>query len=263
MLVLCYHAISDRWDADIAVTPERLERQLALLVRRGYRGMTFTDAVTQPLPGKILAVTFDDGYRSLIDHALPALNRAGVPGTVFVPTDSIGADAPMSWPGLEGWLDGPHTDELMPMSWDEVRQLADAGWEIGSHTRTHPRLTTLHSGALQSELHESRRECEEQVRVRCRSLAYPYGDVDARVVAAARSAGYEAACALPRGRFARPQHLLWPRVGVYGQDRPWRFLLKTSPVTRAARELPAWTAADRLRRAIGHRGRGSAPHPRG
>jgi peptidoglycan/xylan/chitin deacetylase (PgdA/CDA1 family) len=150
----------------------------------------------------------------------------------------------------------------MPMSWDEVRKLADAGWEIGSHTRTHPRLTTVDSGVLEAELRESRRECEEQVRVRCSSLAYPYGDVDARVVAAARSAGYEAACALPRGRFARPQHLLWPRVGVYGQDGPWRFRLKTSPVTRAARELPAWTAADRLRRAIGHRGRRSAPHPR-
>ena len=169
----------------------------------------------------------------------------------------------MRWSGFERWLDGEDAGELTPMSWEEVRKLAAAGWEIGSHTRSHPRLTTLDSAALDAELRESQRECGEQVGVRCRSLAYPYGDVDARVVAAAASAGYEAACALPRGRFDPPQPLLWPRVGVYDLDRPWRFRLKTSPVTRAARELPAWHAADRLRRAVGDRGRRTAFRPRG
>ena len=49
----------------------------------------------------------------------------------------------MAWPGIDQWLGGPHEAELMPMSWDELRRLAEAGWEIGSHSRTHPMLTQL------------------------------------------------------------------------------------------------------------------------
>ncbi len=67
VLVLCYHGVSTTWPADIAVAPSVLERQLAFLVGRGYRGVTFRRAVLEPPPGRALAVTFDDGCRRHTD----------------------------------------------------------------------------------------------------------------------------------------------------------------------------------------------------
>ncbi len=71
----------------------------------------------------------------------------------------------------------------------------------------------------------------------------PYGDVDARVAAAARSAGYSAAASLPKGRFARGNPLDWPRVGVYNADDLRRFRVKSSRPLRAARATPLWDLA--------------------
>jgi peptidoglycan/xylan/chitin deacetylase (PgdA/CDA1 family) len=233
VLVLCYHAVSDHWPSPLAVTPDQLERQLRLLVRRGYRGSTFERAVTAPPAGRALAVTFDDGYRSVLTHARPVLERLGLPGTVFVPTDLIGGQDPLSWPGIDHWIGGPHEDELIGMSWDELGSLYEAGWEIGSHTCSHPRLSRLDDVELQRELRDSRRVCEDRLGA-CRTLALPYGDGDARVLPAATDAGYSAVAGLPSRRASSPG---WPRVGVYAADRPVRFRLKVSKPVRAAAAL--------------------------
>jgi peptidoglycan/xylan/chitin deacetylase (PgdA/CDA1 family) len=249
-LVLCYHALSERWPAALAVTPARFESQLEGLLRRGYRGATFHDAVRSPPSGRTLAVTFDDAYRSVIELALPIMSRLGVPGTVFVPTAFAGADAPMAWPGVDRWLATEHEAELVPMSWQELGALAAAGWEIGSHTRTHPRLTELDDVALAAELRGSRRDLESRLGLPCRSLAYPYGDEDARVVRAAGQAGYEAAGALPFPLPHAPSPLRWPRVGIDRVDRGWRFRRKVSPLVRRLRTTRPWkivNARPRLR----------------
>lgn len=228
-LVLCYHAVSADWSADLSVTPEALERQLALLQSRGYRGATFERAVANQPGPKTVAVTFDDAYRSVIDLARPILDRFGFSGSVYVPTAFAGTERPMSWPGIEEWLGGPHEGELVPMSWEELRELADAGWEVGSHTRTHPRLPELGDAELAGELRESREECEEMLGRPCSTIAYPYGGVNDRVVAATRAAGYREAGSLPV-RHHRPRPLEWPRIGVYNGDADWRFRLKVSPL---------------------------------
>jgi len=248
VLVLCLHAVSERWPADLSTTPERLEAQLRLLVDRGYRGATFFEAVSAPPAPKTLAVTFDDAYLSVLALGLPILSALGLPGTVFVPTDFPARGAPMAWPGIDHWLGGPHEAELTPLDWAQLEALADAGWEVGSHTRSHPRLPTLDDSSLASELQESRRECEARLNRPCRSLAYPYGAVDARVAAAAGAAGYAAAGTLPRGRLHRPEPLLWPRVGVYHGDDERRFRLKVSTTVRRLRASAAWSVAERLRR---------------
>lgn len=234
VLVLCYHAVSDRWASPLAVTPDQLERQLGLLVRRGYRGATFERAVTAPpSSSRTLAVTFDDGYRSVFTHARGILERLGLPGTVFVPTDLIGGRAPLSWPGIDHWLGGPHEHELTGMSWDELRSLQEAGWEIGSHTCSHPRLSQLDDRELLHELRDSRRVCEQRLGD-CRTLALPYGDGDARVVPAAMAAGYAAVAGLPSHRVSSPG---WPRVGVYPADRLGRFRVKVARPVRTVSAL--------------------------
>jgi len=138
VVVLCYHAVSPDWPAQLSVTPERFEHQLGELVGRGYLGATFTEAVISPPHPRTLAVTFDDGMRSVLERARPVLARLGLPATVFVPTDLVGSEGPMSWRGIEQWVDGEHDRELVPLTWQELSALRAEGWEIGSHSRTHP-----------------------------------------------------------------------------------------------------------------------------
>ena len=245
-VVLCYHAVSADWPAQLAVTPERFEQQLRLLVRRGYRGATFAQALSAR---KALAVTFDDGMRSVLDRAAPILRTLGLPATVFVPTDLVGGDGPMSWPGVERWLGSPHEHELVPLGWDELRLLRDEGWEIASHTRTHARLIKLGDAELREELEGSRARLEAELGEPCRTLAYPYGEADDRVIEAARAAGYEAACGLPTS-FERTSMLAWPRTGVWRGDGPFSFRLKVASPVLALQRSSAFRALDRPRRAV-------------
>ena len=132
-----------------------------------------------------MAVTFDDGHASVLDQALPMLARHGFVGTVFPRLDVLGSPGSLSQPGLEA--------------------LVAAGWEVGSHTLTHRNLTTLDDAELERELAGSKRELEALLGRPCRSIAYPRGDADERVLAAAAAAGYEAGAALygvpvPQGR---------------------------------------------------------------
>src|SRR4029078_9082552 len=90
VVVLCYHAVSPDWPAQMSVTPERFEQQLRLLVGRGDRGATFAQAAVASPHRKTLAARFADGLRSVLDRAYPVLERLGLPGTVFVPTDLVG-----------------------------------------------------------------------------------------------------------------------------------------------------------------------------
>jgi peptidoglycan/xylan/chitin deacetylase (PgdA/CDA1 family) len=244
ILVLCYHAVSERWPADLAVTPSQLEDQLRYLLRRGYRGATFTGALTRPVTGRTLAVTFDDAFRSVFDLAFPLLRRLSLPATVFVPTAFAGTERPMSWPGIDHWSGGPYAAELMPLSWDELRELAAAGWEVGSHSRTHPRLTRLDDAALAREVSASREDCEQRLGQPCTSIAYPFGDVDARVLAAVDRAGFQAGAALG-DRPHRGSQLEWPRFGVSREDSIARFRRQVSPFVRRLRTSFVGPAADR------------------
>jgi peptidoglycan/xylan/chitin deacetylase (PgdA/CDA1 family) len=238
-IVLCYHALSPTWEAALSLAPERFERQLAMLAKRGYRGVRFSEAVDSHPSENVVAVTFDDAYRSVIELALPILERHAMPATVFAPTDFIGAQRSMCWPGIDRWLGGPHEHELLPMSWAQLQELLAAGWEIGSHTASHPHLTQLDAAQLADELARSKRACEDHLDRPCTSLAYPYGDVDARVVAATARAGYESAAALP-SRLRSGDPLEWPRIGVYQRDDDRRFRLKLSRAIRLARGSFLW-----------------------
>jgi peptidoglycan/xylan/chitin deacetylase (PgdA/CDA1 family) len=200
---------------------------------------------------RVVAITFDDAYRSVATNARPLLDRLGAPATVFAVTDYVDSGALQIWPGLADWADGPYARELEPMSWDELVALADSGWEIGSHTRSHPRLTSLAPAQIAGELTGSRLRCEAVLGRPCRSLAYPFGDHDVRVVEAAGAAGYAIACTVPDA--LRPAYpLSWPRIGVYRDDTPFTFAAKVSPLVRRGRSTVAGPPAARaLRRARG------------
>ncbi len=230
------------------MTPERLREQVGALLSRGFEPLTLSDAIGRH-EGRSLAVTFDDAFRSVPELALPVLAELGAPATVFVPTANMDDGAIRAWPGIEQWLGTRWERELTGAGWSEVRRLADAGWEIGSHTRTHPRLVSLDDDSLRHELLRSREECAAGAGTPCRTLAYPFGEADARVARAASGAGYEAATTLADriptpAAGGRPNLMLLPRLGVHQQDDRARLRLK-SEIFLHGRHV--WNAAQRLR----------------
>ena len=210
--------------SELSLTPETFEYQVQHLLDRGWHATTFADAVLDPPASRTLAITFDDAFDSVKRYAAPVLARLGAPATVFAPTAFIGGDA-LNWPGLDRWEDSPDAGELAALTWDDLGELSEIGWEIGSHTRTHPRLTQLSAPELERELGESREECARTLGTSCRSVAYPYGDVDAHVADIARELGYHAGAALS-SRLERLGPYRQPRVAIYHEDAAWRFRLR-------------------------------------
>lgn len=245
VLVLCYHAVSPTWSATFSVTPDTLERQLSQLVRAGWRGASFTDAVLAPPAEKTLAVTFDDGFASVFEVAEPILTGLGVPGTVFAPTAFMSERQALHWQGIEAWRGTPHEHELRCMSWNDLGRLAERGWEIGSHSHNHPHLPVLTDAQLRDELRGSFEQCSSNLGCPCRSIAYPYGDVDVRVAKLAREVGYQTGACLAHS-LVQLGPLLWPRVGIWHSDSDLRFRLKISSVTRSARASRLWPSLGRV-----------------
>lgn len=227
-LVLGYHGVTDRSASRQIVTRSDLRLQVAELLRRGYAGTTFSRAVLHSAAQRRLAVTFDDGEHSVIEHGFPVLSALGVPGTVFVVASLVGSPGSLSWHDLE--------------------TLAEAGWEVGSHSVTHPRLTELGDAALDEELSRSRAVIEEMLGRPCRSIAYPYGVTDKRVEAAAARAGFTAGCTTDGT--LRTNVLSWPRVGVDGLDGRLLLRLKTSRLGRGLRGTPLGAPLERTGRVV-------------
>ncbi|HEU0304964.1 MAG TPA: polysaccharide deacetylase family protein [Gaiellaceae bacterium] len=234
VLVLCYHGVHPE-ALHGEVTPEALRAQLSFVARRGYRFATFTEAVLGADSGRVAAVTFDDGIASAVEHGLPVLAELGAPGTMFLTVTMLG------WGGR---LDA-----------DAAVGLADRGWEIGSHTMTHPVLTNVDPATLRVELADSKAELERLTGRPCAAVSYPTGRCDARVVTAAADAGYAAGATLEGATSVAPGPLAWPRVGVRGDDSLRVFKVKCSRIVRRARSSwlrgpvgKAASAAGRARR---------------
>jgi peptidoglycan/xylan/chitin deacetylase (PgdA/CDA1 family) len=200
-LVLCYHAVSPDWEHRLAIQPDLLLRQVRALSR--FRQVH---------------ATFDDAFRSAAT-VFPDLERLGVPVQIFVCTRYALVGAPLTIPELAG--DDP--EQLATMNWDELREQAARGVAIGSHAVSHPHLTTLSEDDLRRELNESKEEIEDRVGRPCEDLAYPYGEHDQRVRAAARAAGYRRAYAL---RGSRSDAYAAPRLDLYRRHTVPRTLLR-------------------------------------
>jgi peptidoglycan/xylan/chitin deacetylase (PgdA/CDA1 family) len=191
---------------------------------------------------RVLHVTFDDAFTNVLD-ALPALERLGVPVTVFACSDYARDGRPLDVPELARDA-AAQPDELATMTWDQLRAVAERGVEVGSHTRTHPHLPRLSDEELEHELRDSRAVLEAGLGRPCRFFAYPYGEEDGRVRRAAQSAGYEAAFAVQSNEHDVDRYAL-PRVALFRSDtNPVRAALKTTPlIRRSVRRLRALRSA--------------------
>jgi peptidoglycan/xylan/chitin deacetylase (PgdA/CDA1 family) len=199
---------------DLFLSPERFAGQMRVLARSGLRGVSLAELRAAESRGRaqgLVGLTFDDAYRDVLDWAPPVLAGHGFTATVFAVSDLLG--------GENTW-DPPPRRRLMDA--DDLRRLADQGWEVGSHGATHVRLAGLDADGLRREVAGSRQALARVTGVPPATFCYPYGSVDAAAVEAVRAAGYVSACAVspPPGL---DRELASPRIGIAERDHPLRF----------------------------------------
>jgi peptidoglycan/xylan/chitin deacetylase (PgdA/CDA1 family) len=229
-LTLMYHAVSDAWDDALAMRVDDFDLVLTRLVAARRRGASAADVLARPGDPRLLHVTFDDAFASVV-NALPTLRRLRIPATIFVCTDLARDGAPLAISELDRVS---QRDELRTLDWDALDELAqDELIEIGSHTRTHAHLPRLSDDELRSELRESKAAIEDRLGREARFLAYPFGEEDDRVRRATERAGYSGAFAAP-GFSVRANSYSLPRTGFWRDESAARQRLKTRLGTRVA-----------------------------
>ncbi len=190
-VVLSYHLVDRRFDFGLTwVTPRQFERQMAWLAEAGYRTFSLT-ACLQPeiqLPPKAVVITFDDGYRALMEHVLPVSQRFGFVATVFPVAEFVGEQN--RWDYNLFWRRMWHLD------WNELRELLSAGWEVGSHSMRHAYLPSLSNKELYEDLRCSKEILEQNLQIPIRHLSLPFGRGNLRVLDCALQSGYESVATL-------------------------------------------------------------------
>ena len=255
MPALMYHSVSAVAGAlrDLAVPPKRLAEQLGALTAAGYRLVGLTEALDLLAAGsteKLLAVTFDDGYRDFLTAGLPVLADAGAGATLYASVGHLCERA--------GWL-GRWAPDFGPLlTWDELDEVAAAGIEIGSHSLVHHPLDVLPYAQLVEEITRSHDELAQRYGGPVCSFAYPHGYHGRRVRAVVEQAGHDNACEVGRRlhrpgerRFAVPR--LQPTPGHSGADLVALVSGGGSPLIPQLKRLaqPAWRTARRVARLAG------------
>ncbi|MFF7639458.1 polysaccharide deacetylase family protein [Streptomyces canus] len=194
--VFLYHAVCEAppsWLAPFTVSPRTFVEHLDMIADSGLRLVPLRQLVAALLGGPALpprsaVLTFDDGYADFATTVAPLLAARGLPATLYVTTGAVTTLEPPSRPG-------PFPSVAM-LGWAQVRELDEAGFEIGGHSRTHAQLDTLPSRAVREEVGGCKRELEDALGHSLTSFAYPHGYSSRRVRALVREAGWTSAAAI-------------------------------------------------------------------
>lgn len=188
--VLAYHRVDNPQGDVNAVSPANFDRQMAYL-KDNYRVTTVAETLELLKRGenreRVVVITFDDGYRDNFLNAAPILAKYGLPACFFISSGIVGTDRHFEH-DLE--LAGR---PLPVMSWEEVRQLSASGFEIGSHTVNHARLSKCSPEELRHELADSKAQLEHQLGGKINFFSFPFGrrgDFSEEALAEVKRAGY-------------------------------------------------------------------------
>ncbi|UXH80662.1 polysaccharide deacetylase family protein [Roseateles amylovorans] len=208
--ILCYHRVGTV-GGKMAVSPANFTAQMEWLARNNYRVLRLGQLSgylegREPLPPRSVVVTFDDGYESVYRYAFPVLRKLGLPATMFVYTDFIGAgDA---------------------LSWSQLQEMASSGvMDIQSHSKSHRNLIERAAGEgderyaknLELETAGPRDLLEKRLPVQVRHYAYPYGDANEQVLDTLTRQKYSLAVTVnPGGNAFFAQPLMLRRTMIFG-----------------------------------------------
>ena len=210
-IVLVYHGISPRHPS--CIDPALFREHIAYLSER-CRIMSL-DGILDACENDdrpAIAITFDDAFANLLDHALPVLSERRTPAVIYVPTGYLGKN--------NDWDHGSAQPLMRIMTAADVQNVHSRGFEIGSHSRSHVRLRGLNAITLQLEIGDSKKMLEDLLGEQIKTFAYPHGgrnDFDDRAADAVKEAGYRSAVTTFFGRRNDPSHryevrriIIWP-----------------------------------------------------
>ena len=213
LVILYYHDIP-------AASRPRFARQMDMLRQRAT--VVGADWRGGSVKGRVCAVTFDDAFVSVLDNALPELEKRQIPSTIFVPVGTLGR-AP-------AWImeSDSATDEVVAGE-DLIRSLRSPLVTLGAHTVSHPFLSRLPREAARAEIEDSRVQLSTMTGRDVRLMSFPYGDYDQEVAAMCKTAGYDLVYGIvPTTVYPQDGEFIRGRVSVSPDDGDLEFFLKMS-----------------------------------
>ena len=213
--VLVFHKVDPRFEWGLTrVTPFQFRSIMQVLKELGYQTVSVMDALNPAveLPERPIAITFDDSYESVFEYAFPILKDFNYTATVFFITGFAGQMN--RWDVNLGGLKFRH------LSWNQIRAMSDAGFEIGSHTVHHPDLTRISLDILEVEVSQSKSRLEDELGKEIQLISFPFGRFNDDVIHICKQAGYQHGCGFWI-RKKSDQPFVFERKAYYLFDNNW------------------------------------------
>ena len=214
----CYHQVEPVTSNKFSLSVEKFTAQLEYLHQRGYKSLNSDELLSAlapeaPSTDKAMVITFDDGYRTVFDHAFPIMQKFGFRGIVCIYPKFIGS--------------------RLAMSWDQLKTLINAGWSVESHSMTHANLASRYDSPdqelqfLKHEILASRDIIEKQLGNKVKFMVWPYGVYTDRALKLVKESGFAGAMTVDGGASYRGlSPYLVKRQVIYNTDDMNKFLIR-------------------------------------
>ena len=224
--ILMYHSIESMPKTTVMrslhVSPGRFEFQMWMLKILGYRGLSLRELkpyLDGDMHGKVVGITFDDGYQNNLINAAPVLKKYNFSATCYIVSESIGSSN--TWD-----LDMKITQRPL-MTKSEIFEWLNLGMDIGAHSKTHADLTSISEKKVLEEIKDCKADLEEIFKVSIFDFCYPFGLFNDLTCTIAKNAGYLSATTMLRGRTnSKSNRLQLPRIPINHRTLPHLFLAK-------------------------------------
>jgi len=224
--ILMYHSIASMPKTTVMrslhVPPKRFEFQMLMLKVLGYQALSLKKLkpyLDGDKKGKVVGITFDDGYKNNLLNAAPILIKYNFSATCYIVSESIGTSN--TWDLDKGITQSP----LMTES--DINEWLNLGMDIGAHTKTHVDLTKVSEKSAQREISDCKIELEKTFKVPITDFCYPFGRFNKLLANIAKKSGYLSASSMIRGRVnSQTDRYELPRIPINHRTLPYLFLLK-------------------------------------
>lgn len=224
--ILMYHSIEKMPKSTVMrslhVPPKRFYFQILLLKLLGYQGLSIRKL--QPYlsgnkKGKVVGLTFDDGYKNNLINAGPILKKFNFSATCYIVSKKTGKSN-------EWDLDAEVTQSKL-MNNEEIQQWLDLGMDIGAHTQNHVNLNEVSLEVAKEEVYRSKSDLEALFKINVVDFCYPFGQFNENIIELVKNAGFASATTMNRGKASEESNMLkLPRIPINHHTMPHLFLAK-------------------------------------
>ncbi len=224
--ILMYHSVEKMPKSTVMrslhVPPNKFNFQMWILKKLGYQGLSIKELkpyLDGEKVGKVVGITFDDGYQNILLNAAPILKKYNFSATSYIVSENVGSSN--TWDMDKGITQRPLMTENEIISW------LNLGMDIGGHSKTHPDLTNISTLKAQKEISDCKKELEKKYKVIVTDFCYPFGKFNELISNMAEDSGYLSATTMQRGRAnLMSNRFSLPRIPINYRTLPHLFIIK-------------------------------------